>query len=208
MSFCNYSNQSQYPFVLPPLPFPKDSLKPYMSEETLDFHYGKHHATYVANLNKLLADHEFKSYDLEKIIAYSYNKPEFAGIFNNAAQIWNHSFFWNCISNTGQQPEGKIAAAIEKEFGSITSFKSAFKEAALTQFGSGWAWLVLDKGQLKIIKTSNAHTPIAESMKPLLTIDVWEHAYYLDYQNKRAEFVDNFLDYLIHWKQVDKYFQS
>jgi Fe-Mn family superoxide dismutase len=190
-------------FTLPELPFAKDALAPHMSEDTLNFHHGKHHKTYVDNLNKLTEGTDWASMDLEEIIKKSYGKSEHVGIFNNAAQVWNHTFFWHCLSpNGGGEPKGHLAERIEKDFGSYKAFRDAFKQAALTQFGSGWAWLVDDNGTLKIEKTPNADTPLARGQKALLTLDVWEHAYYLDFQNRRPDFVDNFFDNLVNWDFV------
>lgn len=189
-------------FSLMPLPFSKNALKPYMSEETLTFHHDKHHQTYVDNLNKLIADTKFEDMSLEQIIKQSSYNVEHIGIFNNAAQVFNHNFFWECISPNGnKKPNPALLKKIEETFGSYENWQKEFKTAATSQFGSGWAWLAEDKdGQLKIMKTSNADNPIAHDMTPLMTIDVWEHAYYLDYQNRRADFVDAFLNHLINWK--------
>lgn len=188
-------------FDLPPLPYEMNALEPYISERTMEFHYGKHHKAYVDNLNKLIKDTEFENMPLEKIIQSTYNRPEFTGIFNNAAQAWNHTFFWNSMTpNGGGKPEGEMLKKIEKDFGSYENFRTKFKTAATTQFGSGWAWLVEKDGKLAVMKTSNADTPIAQGLKPIVTVDVWEHAYYLDYQNRRPDFVDSFLDHLVKWK--------
>ena len=188
-------------FKLPALPYEKNALEPYISAKTLEFHYGKHHQTYVDNLNKLIQGTEFANMPLEDIVKKSYGKPEYAGIFNNAAQVWNHTFFWNSMSpQGGHEPQGELKDKINKKFGSYEKFKEEFKSAATTQFGSGWAWLVEDeKGELQVIKTSNADTPIAHNFKPIITCDVWEHAYYLDYQNRRADFVSAFLDHLVKY---------
>lgn len=186
-------------FELPELPYAKDALEPYISEKTMEFHYGKHHKAYVDNLNKLVKDTEFENMQLEDVIKATADRPEFTGIFNNAAQDWNHTFFWNCMMpDGGQEPKGDLKDKIDHDFGSYDKFKEEFKTAATTQFGSGWAWLVEDKdGKLKVIKTSNADTPIAHDLKPIITCDVWEHAYYLDYQNRRPDFVSAFLDHLV-----------
>jgi superoxide dismutase, Fe-Mn family len=192
-------------FELPPLPYAKDALEPHMSAKTLDFHYGKHHQAYVTNLNNLLKDSPLANESLEAVIKASAKDDTKAGIFNNAAQVWNHTFFWNCMKpNGGGQPSGKVAEGLQKSFGDIATFQTKFKEAAVTQFGSGWAWLVLDGGTLKIAKTPNAMTPLAQGQKALLTCDVWEHAYYLDYQNRRPDFVQTFLDKLVNWDFVAK----
>lgn len=191
-------------FTLMPLPFAKEALAPYMSADTLDFHHDKHHKTYVDTLNKLIVGTPFADKPLEDIIRETADDKENVKIFNNAAQIWNHNFFWNCLSpKGGNKPSGNTAQQIDKAFGNLDDFKSEFKKAATDQFGSGWAWLVLDaKGQLKITKTSNAVNPLTAGQKPLVTCDVWEHAYYLDYQNRRADMVDVFLDKLINWEFV------
>ena len=186
-------------FDLPPLPFAKDALVPHISEETLDFHYGKHHNAYVVNLNNLISGSEFENKTLEEIIVSSDG-----GIFNNAAQVWNHSFYWNCLSpNGGGEASGAIAEKIAATFGSFNEFKSAFADACITNFGSGWTWLVQNsQGELEIVKTSNAGCPITEGVTPLLTCDVWEHAYYVDYRNARPAYVDAFWN-LINWDFVN-----
>lgn len=187
-------------FELPPLPYPKNALEPYTSAQTLDFHYGKHHQAYVTNLNNLVKDTPLAGQSLEDIILASAKDDGKVGIFNNSAQVWNHTFFWHCMKpNGGGAPTGKLADAIAHGFGSVDKFKDEFKAAAVSQFGSGWAWLVLDGGQLKIVKTPNAMTPLVNGQKALLTVDVWEHAYYLDYQNRRPDFVQTFLDKLVNW---------
>jgi len=186
---------------LPPLPYAQDALAPVISAETLSFHYGKHHKAYVDNLNKLVAGTELADTPLEKVIAATAGKPDKAGMFNNAAQIWNHTFFWNSLKpNGGGAPTGAVAKGIEAAFGSFDNFKKEFANAAMTQFGSGWAWLVADKGTLKVVKTPNAETPLMSGLTPLVTIDVWEHAYYLDYQNRRADFVSAVIDKLLNWE--------
>ncbi len=188
------------PFVLPPLPYADNALEPLISANTLSFHYGKHHKTYVDNLNKLVEGKDLAQMSLEQIIAASAGKPDMAGVFNNAAQIWNHTFYWNSLKpNGGGKPTGAIAAAIDKDLGGYDKFKADFAAAAVTQFGSGWAWLVSDAGTLKIVKTGNAEVPLTKGQKPLLTIDVWEHAYYLDYQNLRAKYVETLIDKLLNW---------
>ena len=189
-------------FTLSPLPFEKSALEPYLSEKTLNFHHGKHHQTYVDNLNKLISGTKFENMSLEEIIKQSALNPEYTAIFNNAAQVFNHNFFWSCLSKEGnKKPNTELLKKIESTFGSYENFEKEFKQAAVSQFGSGWAWLAQDTdGNLKITKTANADTPLAHGLKPLMTIDVWEHAYYLDYQNRRADFVDTFLKYLINWK--------
>jgi Fe-Mn family superoxide dismutase len=188
------------PFSLPPLPYADNALEPLISANTLSFHYGKHHKTYVDNLNKLVEGKDLAQMSLEQIIAASAGKPDMAGVFNNAAQIWNHTFYWNSLTpNGGGKPTGALAAAIDKDLGGYDKFKADFAAAAVTQFGSGWAWLVSDAGTLKIVKTGNAEVPLTKGQKPLLTIDVWEHAYYLDYQNLRAKYVETLIDKLLNW---------
>lgn len=187
-------------FELPELPYAQTALEPYISAKTIGFHYGKHHKAYVDNLNALIKNTAYESMDLDEIIRSSVNKPESAAIFNNAAQAWNHAFFWQSMRpNGGGEPGEELKARLIKDFGSVEKFKEEFKAAAVSQFGSGWAWLVEDNGVLRVVKTSNADTPLAHGLKPLLTIDVWEHAYYLDYQNLRAAFVDAYLAHLINW---------
>lgn len=185
---------------LPALPYAQDALAPVVSAETLSFHYGKHHKAYVDNLNKLVAGTDLAEAALEKVIAAVAGKPDKAGVFNNAAQVWNHTFFWNSMKpNGGGAPAGAVAKAIDASFGSAENFRKEFANAAMTQFGSGWAWLVADKGALRVMKTANADTPLTMGVTPLLTIDVWEHAYYLDYQNRRADFVAAVMDRLLNW---------
>lgn len=188
-------------FTLPPLPYKEDALEPHISARTLSFHYGKHHQAYVNNLNGLIESTDLANKTLEEIILASSGKADKAGIFNNAAQVWNHTFYWHSMKpQGGGKPMGSLAAHIEKDFGSFDEFVAQFKQAALTQFGSGWAWLVLDKdGSLKVTKTGNADLPMAHTQKALLTTDVWEHAYYLDYQNRRPDYVDTFLKHLVNW---------
>jgi Fe-Mn family superoxide dismutase len=186
---------------LPPLPYALDALAPVISSETLSFHYGKHHKAYVDNLNKLVAGTDLAETPLEKLIAAVAGKPDKAGLFNNAAQIWNHTFFWNSLKpDGGGAPSGAVAPAINAAFGSYDNFKKEFANAAMTQFGSGWAWLVAERGALRIMKTPNADTPLTTGQTALLTIDVWEHAYYLDYQNRRADFVAAVIDKLLNWE--------
>jgi Fe-Mn family superoxide dismutase len=189
--------------TLPPLPYAEDALEPVYSARTIGFHYGKHHKTYVDNINKLITGTELETKNLEEIIKTSANDPAKAGIFNNSAQVWNHTFFWNCMKpNGGGKPGGTLAQKIDDAFGGFDKFAEQFKTAAVGRFGSGWAWLVLDGGALKIFSTANADTPLAKGQKALLTVDVWEHAYYLDYQNRRADYVQAFLDHLINWEFV------
>ncbi len=188
-------------FELPALPYEKNALEPHMSANTFDFHHGKHHNTYVVNLNKLLEGSPLEGKSLEDIITATAGDASKAGMFNNAAQVWNHTFFWNSMSpNGGGAPSGDLAAKIDDAFGSLDGFKEKFKEAGATQFGSGWAWLVVgDGGKLEIVKTPNAENPMTQGKTPLLTCDVWEHAYYLDYQNRRPDFLAAFLDNLVNW---------
>jgi Fe-Mn family superoxide dismutase len=183
---------------LPELPYAKDALAPHISAETIEYHYGKHHKTYVDNINRLVTGTEFEKMSLEEIIQKSSG-----GIFNNAAQVWNHTFYWNCLSpNGGGVPNGEIANAITKQFGSFTEFKEKFTNAAVTLFGSGWAWLVKgNDGSLSIETTSNAGNPLKDGKKPLLTCDVWEHAYYIDHRNARAKYIEEFWN-LLNWEFV------
>ncbi|MBO6949552.1 MAG: superoxide dismutase [Rhodospirillales bacterium] len=188
-------------FELPALPYAKDALEPHMSANTFDFHHGKHHNTYVVNLNGLLDGSDLAGKSLEEIIMATAGDSSKAGMFNNAAQVWNHTFFWNSMKpNGGGAPSGDLAAKIDADFGSLDAFKDAFKQAGATQFGSGWAWLVVgDGGKLEVVKTPNAENPMTQGKTPLLTCDVWEHAYYLDYQNRRPDFLAAFLDNLVNW---------
>jgi Fe-Mn family superoxide dismutase len=188
---------------LPPLPYSEEALEPHYSARTISFHYGKHHKTYVDNINKLIAGTEFEDKTLEEIIAASANDPARVGWFNNSAQVWNHTFFWNCMKPGGSdRPQGKLADRIDEAFGSYDKFAEQFKTAAVGRFGSGWGWLVVEGGALKIVTTANADTPMVHGQTALLTVDVWEHAYYLDYQNRRADFIQAFLDHLVNWKFV------
>ena len=190
-------------FELPALPYAKDALEPHMSAQTFDFHHGKHHNTYVVNLNNMVDGTDLAGKSLEDIIKAVAGDASKAGIFNNAAQVWNHTFFWNCMKpNGGGAPTGDLAAKIDAAFGSFDKFKEEFKTAGMTQFGSGWAWLVVEGGDLKIVKTANADTPLAHGQTALLTVDVWEHAYYLDFQNRRPDFIQSFLDNLVNWDFV------
>jgi Fe-Mn family superoxide dismutase len=186
---------------LPALPYADNALEPVISARTIGFHYGKHHKGYVDNLNKLVSGTDLSQKSLEDIILAAAGKPDKTAIFNNAAQAWNHAFYWNSLSpKGGGEPPAALKAKIEASFGSVEACKKEFANAAVTQFGSGWAWLVLDGAQLKVIKTANADLPLTMGLKPLLTIDVWEHAYYLDYQNLRADYVHAVLDKLINWE--------
>jgi len=190
--------------VLPDLPFAKDALDPHISAKTLEFHHGKHHNAYVTNGNKLIEGTEYAGMDAEEIINAVAGDTGKVGIFNNAAQTWNHSFYWQCMKpGGGGAPTGPIADKIKADFGGFDKFVEAFKTAGATQFGSGWAWLVLDGGTLKVTKTPNADLPMVHGQKALLTVDVWEHAYYLDYQNRRPDYLTTFVDKLINWDFVN-----
>ena len=188
------------PIELPKLPFEDNALAPTISSNTISFHYGKHHKTYVDNLNKAIAGTELAEKPLVEIVRAVAGKSDKAAVFNNAAQVWNHTFYWNSLSPKSTTPSKDLADRIEKDLGGMAKFKEQLSAAALGQFGSGWAWLVLDGGVLKVTKTPNAETPITTAAKPLLTLDVWEHAYYLDYQNKRADYVAAVLDKLLNWE--------
>jgi len=191
------------PIELPALPYSMDALEPIISSKTLEYHYGKHHRAYVDNLNKLITNTEFADKSLIEII-----KSASGGIFNNAAQVYNHTFYWNCLSPHSLKPSSKLLVAIEENFGSFEKFKETFSQTAITTFGSGWAWLVkTPNGSLEVISTANAETPITGPTKPLLTCDVWEHAYYLDYQNARPKYVERFWE-LVNWDFVEENFLS
>ncbi|WP_159566427.1 superoxide dismutase [Fe] [Budvicia diplopodorum] len=187
-------------FELPALPYAKDGLEPHISAETLEYHYGKHHNTYVVNLNNLVKGTEFEGKSLEEIVLKSSG-----GIFNNAAQVWNHTFYWNCLSpKAGGEPTGAVADLIVKHFGSFAAFKEQLTDSAIKNFGSGWTWLVKKAdGTLAIVNTSNAANPMTDGNKPLLTVDVWEHAYYIDYRNARPKYLENFWA-LVNWEFVAK----
>ncbi len=191
-------------FTLPALPYAKDALAPHISATTFDFHHGKHHNAYVVKLNELIAGTEFEKSSLEEIILATHSDAGKAAIFNNAAQHWNHSFFWHCLTpQGGGKPSGALAAKIDADLGGYEKFAADFKAAAIGQFGSGWAWLVLNPaGKLEIVKTGNAHLPLAHGSRALFTVDVWEHAYYLDFQNRRPDFVQCVLDHLVNWDFV------
>ena len=195
--------QTASPHVLPPLPYAENALEPVITGKTISFHYGKHHKGYVDNLNKLITGTEYADLSLEKIISSTAGRPEKTAIFNNAAQTWNHTFYWKSMKPKGG---GELPAAlkqkIEASFDSVEACKKEIASAAVSQFGSGWAWLVIESGKLKVIKTANADSPLTMGMKPLFTIDVWEHAYYLDYQNRRVDYVNAVLDKLINWEFV------
>lgn len=187
-------------FELPPLPYPMNALEPQMSARTLEFHHGKHHKAYVDNANKLVQDTPLATKSLEEVIRATAKDEAKQGVFNNVAQIWNHNFFWKSMRpKGGGRPTGELARAIDESFGSYDKFREAFKTAGATQFGSGWAWLVFENGKLKVEKTPNAINPLIKGAKPLLTYDVWEHAYYLDYQNRRPDFINAFIDHLVNW---------
>jgi superoxide dismutase, Fe-Mn family len=189
---------------LPVLIYEKSALAPYISQQTIEFHYGKHHNAYVTNTNKLIEGTDLADQDLETIIKKTSKDASKISIFNNAAQVWNHSFYWSCMKpGGGGPPSGAIAGKIASDFGSYEKFVGQFKDAGMTQFGSGWAWLVLRDNHLELMKTSNADTPLAHGLKPLLTADVWEHAYYLDYQNRRADYLGSFLEHLVNWEFVN-----
>jgi Fe-Mn family superoxide dismutase len=187
-------------FELPPLPYAQDALEPYMSAETLEYHYGKHHKTYVDNLNKAVAGTPDENASLEEIIL----KAE-GPLFNNSAQVWNHTFFWSCLApGGGGAPSGAVAEKIDADLGGYDEFKAKMAEAGATQFGSGWAWLVEKDGKLEIMKTANADLPMKHGAKALFTIDVWEHAYYIDYRNARPKFLETLLDSLVNWEFVNQ----
>ena len=194
------STQANGPFQLPPLPWDQGALEPVISSRTIGLHYGKHHRTYVTKLNELVAGTPFADMPLEQVVRETAEKAEHKKIFNNAAQTWNHTFFWNCLrSPARQEPSGKVAQRIDTDLGGVDKFKQQFAQAAVDCFGSGWAWLVDRNGKLEITSTSNAMTPIAQGVTPLLTIDVWEHAYYVDYENRRPEFVNAVIERLLNW---------
>ena len=189
------------PHTLPALPFAENALEPVISAHTLSFHYGKHHKTYIDNLNKLVAETEYSNLTLEQIITSTAGKPDKIAIFNNAAQAWNHTFYWKSLKpGGGGEPPAELKKKIEVYFGSVEECKKQLASAAVSQFGSGWAWLVMDAGVLKVVKTANAEIPNSMGFMPLLTIDVWEHAYYLDWQNRRSDYVNAVLDKLINWE--------
>jgi Fe-Mn family superoxide dismutase len=196
----NEKIESTAPHILQSLPYADNALEPVISAKTIGFHYGKHHKGYVDNLNKLIAGTEFADLPLEKIITKTAGKADKTAIFNNAAQTWNHTFYWKSMRlKGGGEPPTALKQKIAASFGSVDACKKELSTAAMAQFGSGWVWLVLDGDKLKVVKTSNADVPLTTGIKPLLTIDVWEHAYYLDYQNRRADYVNAVLDKLINW---------
>ena len=191
-------------FELPKLDYKNDALSPIMSQETLELHHGKHHQTYITNLNNFTKDTEMKDMSLDKIILKSYNEKSMVGIFNNASQHWNHNLFWKCMKPNGG---GKIPPKLEKrlisDFGSIEQFKIDFKQAGITQFGSGWCWLSISNGKLMVTKTANAVNPLVSNMVPILGCDVWEHSYYIDFRNRRPDYLDKFIENLVNWEYVD-----
>ena len=187
--------------ALPPLPYAENALEPVISARTIGFHYGKHHQAYLDNLNKLVAGTKFADLSLEQIIARSAGQPESSAVFNNAAQAWNHAFYWQSMTPSGGgHPPAELRQRIEASFGSVDGCRTELARAAVSQFGSGWAWLVLDGDRIRVVGTANADVPLTQSLKPLLVIDVWEHAYYLDHQNRRADYVQAVLDRLINWE--------
>lgn len=191
-------------FTLPDLPYAHNALEPHISAATMETHHGKHHKAYVDNLNKLIAGTPLEGKSLEEVILTSKREDQ-KPIFNNAAQVWNHTFFWNCMTpNGGGQPTGAIADKINQDLGGYDKFREQLQQAAVGQFGSGWAWLVLDGGKLAVVNGGNAETPLTEGKTPLLTIDVWEHAYYLDYRNRRPDFVSTVIEHLINWDFVNE----
>lgn len=203
--YSKIANQVKYPFVLPELPYNINGFKPYLSAESFEYHYGNHHKTYVTNLNKLLQDHPLQNKTLEEIIIESYKDIKLINIFNNAAQIWNHSFFWYCLSDKGGiVPSDKLLSHIEKQFGDYDSFIKKFINSGCTQFGSGWVWLILDQDKLTILNTPNAQSPITSGKIPLLVCDLWEHAYYIDFRNKRLNYLNDFMKHIVNWDFVSQ----
>jgi len=193
----------------PPLLYAENELEPFISAKTIGFHYGKHHVAYITNYNNLVAGSPLDDLSIEDVIAQVAADPQKVGIFNNGAQAWNHSFYWKSLTpNGGGEPSGELAAKIAQDFGSFDKFKEELKSAAATQFGSGWAWLVLDGEKLKVVKTGNAQTPSTSGQTPILTIDVWEHAYYLDYQNRRPDYVASIIDNLLNWDFAAENFRA
>jgi superoxide dismutase, Fe-Mn family len=200
MGGCSRTSQAASPHVLPPLPYAENALEPVITTNTIGYHYGKHHKGYVDNLNKLIEKTEYADLPLEKIITTTAGKADKATIFNNAAQVWNHTFYWKSMKpKGGGEPPVALKQKILASFSSVDACKKELASAAVSQFGSGWAWLVLDQDTLRVVKTANAEVPFTSGVKPLFTIDVWEHAYYLDYQNRRADYVNAVLDKLINW---------
>jgi Fe-Mn family superoxide dismutase len=197
----NTATVSSSSVMLPALPYPQNALEPVISANTLSFHHGKHHKTYVDTLNKLIVGTEFADMPLDEIVKATSGQSDHVAIFNNAAQAWNHNFYWRCLRpKGGGEPPATLKRLMESSFGSVEACKKELSTAAVGQFGSGWAWLVQEDGKLKVVKTGNADTPLTQASKPLLTIDVWEHAYYLDYQNRRVDHVNAVLDKLVNWE--------
>jgi Fe-Mn family superoxide dismutase len=198
------------PFTLPPLPYPQDALATVISPNTISFHYGKHHKGYVDKLNELTRGKIYSEMSLENIILETAHKDAEKSIYNNAAQVWNHTFYWNCLSpQAPRSPSGDLAQAMDSTFGSFEEFKKQWVQAAVDQFGSGWVWLCRDlENRVQLVKSSNAQNPLTMNLKPLLTIDVWEHAYYLDFQNKRADHVSEVIDHLLNWEFAERNFES
>ena len=191
-------------FSLPKLDYSNDALAPIMSEETLDLHHGKHHQTYITNLINFIKGTDMDKMSLEEIILKSFQDKSKIGIFNNASQHWNHNLFWKCMKpNGGGQMPSKLEKRLITDFGSVDNFKKEFKQAGITQFGSGWCWLSIDNGKLVVSKTANAANPLVDKMKPILGCDVWEHSYYIDYRNRRPEYLDKFIDNLVNWEFVE-----
>ena len=191
-------------FQLPKLDYSKSSLSPHMSEETLDLHHGKHHQTYITNLNNLIKDSGLENSSLEEIVKKTSADPSKIGIFNNAGQHWNHILFWKCMKPKGGGAlPGKLEKRINSDFGGVDKFKEQFIQAGVTQFGSGWAWLAIDKGKLVVTKTANASNPLVNNMKPILGCDVWEHSYYVDYRNRRPDYLKSFIENLVNWEFVE-----
>ena len=191
-------------FELPKLDYSKSSLSPHMSEETLDLHHGKHHQTYITNLNNLIKDSGLENSSLEEIVKKTSADPSKIGVFNNAGQHWNHILFWKCMKPKGGGAlPGKLEKRINSDFGSVDKFKEQFIQAGVTQFGSGWAWLAIDKGKLVVTKTANASNPLVNNMKPILGCDVWEHSYYVDYRNRRPDYLKSFIENLVNWEFVE-----
>ena len=201
--------KSPGPFQLPPLPWSENALDPVVSSRTIGLHYGKHHKTYVDKLNELVAGTPMADLPLEEVVKRSAADPQSKKIFNNAGQHWNHSFFWNCLApKGGGEPTGELARRIESDLGGLEAFRKSFAQTAVDTFGSGWAWLALRDGKLELLSTSNAGTPITMGATPLLTIDVWEHAYYVDYENRRPEFVKNVIEKLLNWEWAAQQFDK
>ncbi|MDJ1304780.1 MAG: superoxide dismutase [Candidatus Midichloria sp.] len=203
------NKEEKYPFKLPDLPYAKNALEPTISANTLSFHHEKHHQTYVTNLNNLIKDRHFSSLSLEEIIKETANEIAETAIFNNAAQVWNHTFYWHCMrQGGGGAPTGNLLRQIERDFDNYDNFRAEFSRAASSQFGSGWAWLIWNKDQRRLLvtKTGNADLPMVHGQVALLTIDVWEHAYYLDYQNRRVDYITAFLDHLVNWQFAEEIF--